>query len=281
MNEHNLGAHPLIVVDVGCRWGFAEHLLNGEHAHNFRIYGFDPDADECQRLQKIYEHFPQGGVQCIPLALGGKEGRRDLFVTKEPACSSLHTPIEFLSKNYPALDCIKKERVCPVKVVTLKSWADSEVIDRIDYIKVDTQGSELEILRGAGDILNTTRCIDIEVEFNPIYEGQALFCDVDMFLRSKGFRLWRLSNLVHYSLGGTAIPLGGSNAFCYDTHHRYEVPVHGGQLFWADARYIHNDVIECDNQTEGAIARDKLLFDALGMLDILEHIERVRSRRVA
>jgi len=281
MNECNLDVLPLIVIDVGCRWGFADHFVNGEHAHNFWIYGFDPDADECRRLEKVYKHFPQGKVQCIPLALGGEEGRRDLFVTKEPACSSLHAPIEFLAQNYPALDVIKKERVYPVEVVTLKSWADHEGIDKIDYMKIDTQGSELEILRGAGDILNTTRCIDIEVEFNPIYEGQALFCDVDKFMRSKGFQLWRFSNLVHYSLGGTAVPLEGLNTFCYDTHHRYEVPAHGGQLFWADARYVHNNIIECANQTEITIARDRVLFEALGMHDILEHVERVHKGRIA
>lgn len=57
----------------------------------------------------------------------------------------------------------------------------------VDAIKLDTQGSELDILRGASRALSSCTLIEIEVEFNPIYEGQNLFCDVDRFLRDRGF----------------------------------------------------------------------------------------------
>jgi Methyltransferase FkbM domain len=55
-------------------------------------------------------------------------------------------------------------------------------INNVDAIKLDTQGSELDILRGATHVLPTVSLIDIEVEFNELYDGQPLFCDVDRFL---------------------------------------------------------------------------------------------------
>ena len=42
----------LVIVDVGCRWGFADNFI--DNLDNFRIYGFDPDKAECDRLNKYY-----------------------------------------------------------------------------------------------------------------------------------------------------------------------------------------------------------------------------------
>lgn len=267
--------HPIIIVDVGCRWGFAERFLGIEDKDKFKIFGFDPDEEECKKLQLEYQHLPEGFVNCIPVALAGFGGRRNLFLTKEPACSSLHLPMKFLADHYPALDCINLDRVVAVDVVSLSEWALKNGLKSVDYIKIDTQGSELEILCGAEDLIATTRCIDIEVEFNPIYEGQSLFGETDTYLRSKGFVLWRLSNLVHYSIDGELLPLNEVNSVCFDTNIRQETDAYGGQLFWADARYVHSDVlkkISLDSRRD----RDVLLFKALGMRDVVHHIEKMR-----
>jgi hypothetical protein len=182
-----------------------------------------------------------------------------------------------LSENYPALkDIIELERISSVEVVALSDWAESEGLSSIDYIKIDTQGSELDILNGAGDLINSVRCIDIEVEFNPIYEGQNLFWEVDKFLREKGFTLWRLSNLVHYSQGAEAQQVTGNNSICFDLNVRQENPAYGGQLFWADACYVNNNVFS--NITKKEIRRHDLdikIFEALGMTDIVQQITRV------
>ncbi len=69
----------------------------------------------------------------------------------------------------------------------------------MDAIKVDTQGSELEILEGAKETLRSVNLIEIEVTFNPKYDGQPLFAEVDQFLRSQGFVLWKFSSETHYS----------------------------------------------------------------------------------
>jgi hypothetical protein len=75
------------------------------------------------------------------------------------------------------------------------------------------------------------------VEFNPLYEGQPLFCDVDRFLRDRGFALWRFNNLAHYSTG---ILAGEPHSMLVGTDpggHQY-VAFANGQLFWADALYV-------------------------------------------
>jgi len=280
MNSLSVGCNsknddPIIVFDIGCRWGGIEKFLQFSEGNSFRIYGFDPDAEECKRLEAAYEKWPQGTVQCVPVALAGAEGKRDLYVTKDPACSSLHRPIQFLAENYPALEVIRLEKNVSIDVTTLDKWTQENAVQAIDYLKIDTQGSELEILKGGERILDSVRCIDIEVEFNPIYEGQSLFGETDAYLRSKGFMLWRLSNLVHYSIGAKRTELNEINSTHFDTVNRFEVPALGGQLFWADARYIHANVFKGSASQPLQSYRDKRLFDVLNMPDVIDHINQI------
>jgi len=264
----------IIVLDIGCRWGFAEKFLQPECLGMFKIYGFDPDREECARLQQRYIELPDGMVTCVPKALSGKTGWRNLYLTKDPGCSSLYPPIQYLAAHYPALDCIQLEKVTLVHTTTLNAWAGENNITSIDYIKIDTQGSELEILKGGESLLETVRCIDIEVEFNPIYQGQCLFFEVDAYLRSMDFQLWRFSNLVHYSRSGKAMTAGENNIIHFDSKISHASPAHGGQLFWADARYVHADVLAGCASDVLREEKDQRLFTALNMADVIDHIQR-------
>lgn len=277
-SSHAAGASPIVIVDVGCRWGFAERFTSYECLDTFKVFGFDPDKEECSRLQAAYAHLPTGFVSCVPIGLAGSNGKRNLYLTKEPGCSSLHPPIQFLADEYPALDCIKLQNVISTSVVTLDTWASDNNLSSIDYIKIDTQGSELEILKGGDRIIETTRCIDVEVEFNPIYQGQSLFAETDLYLRSKGFILWRLSNLVHYSIGGKELRMPDKMSICFDTNVRHGIETYGGQLFWADATYIHKDVLLARQEESKAFERDVRLFTALSMPDVLDHMKRAASQ---
>nr|WP_244567251.1 FkbM family methyltransferase [Escherichia coli] len=49
-------------------------------------------------------------------------------------------------------------------------------------LKIDTQGSELNILVGGEQVLNNTLCIQLEVSFIPLYEGQPSFGEIDVYL---------------------------------------------------------------------------------------------------
>lgn len=58
-----------------------------------------------------------------------------------------------------------------------------------DVMKVDTQGTELDVPQGAGRLLDSVLAVELEVEFVPQYVGQALFADVDTFLRRQNLML--------------------------------------------------------------------------------------------
>ena len=65
-------------------------------------------------------------------------------------------------------------------------------IDGPDFIKIDTQGTELDVLKGAERALATCLALEVEVEFQPLYEGAALFRDIDAYVSGFGFELFDL-----------------------------------------------------------------------------------------
>jgi hypothetical protein len=59
----------------------------------------------------------------------------------------------------------------------------------MDFIKIDVQGYELEVLKGAENRLNEVIGCELEVSFIEIYKRQPLFAEIDQFMRSRGFFL--------------------------------------------------------------------------------------------
>jgi hypothetical protein len=159
-----------------------------------------------------------------------------------------------------------------VETTTLDAWALQDGVPVVDYIKVDTQGTELEIMQGGIQTLKHVRCLEVEVEFNPIYLGQPVFADVDTFLRGQGFVLWKLTNHVHYSSDGAPMEPLGEDAVFYDDRHRVAHPIFGGQLYWANAHYVKKSLLNRQDVSPAQIQRDICLFDTLGMPDIVKHL---------
>ena len=126
-----------------------------------------------------------------------------------------------------------------VEVKPLDLVIQEEDIQDADFIKIDTQGSELSVLHGAVESLNKLVFgVELEVEFTQLYEDQPLFSDIDQFLRDQGFILFDLRT-VHWkrALGKD---IGGRK----------------GQLIFGDALYFKSSdqfISQCYNR------KDKLL----------------------
>ena len=69
---------------------------------------------------------------------------------------------------------------------------DVPEVEGMDYLKVDVQGGELAVFRGAQARLETAVMVHTEVQFVPFYEEQPLFAEIDQALRDAGFWLHRL-----------------------------------------------------------------------------------------
>jgi FkbM family methyltransferase len=254
---------PLVVMDVGCRWGFADTWE--QLGDRCSAVGFEPDAEECERLRHHYADRPW--VQIVAEALGAAPGPATLHVTREPGSSSLYPPLDDVIDRHPRLEMQREVQAQRIELTTLDDWCARSGFTRADLVKLDTQGSELDILRGAQRMLETVDVVQTEVEFNPMYDGQPLFGDVDRFLRDRGFVLWHLENLAHHRQHGARITLSPA-------HHLYDFDEvrfthRSGQLFWADAVFVRADMTRPNATGDWPTAlRRACLAISLGLTDL-------------
>lgn len=213
---------PLTYVDCGAR---GDRLPREFRALKHVSYvGIEADGDECARLNASAGH----GHVYIPAFLGRARERRTFHITSSPGCSSLLAPnLPFLAAFSELAGAFRVEREVPVETVTLEDALREHGIRNADFIELDTQGSELDILHGADPLLrNSVLGVRVEVEFSPMDHEQPLFADIDAFLRLRGFRLFDLSRYrVRRPTLAASIPTRG-------------------QLLWGHALYLrsHGDL---------------------------------------
>jgi FkbM family methyltransferase len=272
--KHLLGRN-LVVADVGCRWGFADFWQ--QLSPHVTLYGFDPDPAECERLRATYK---DANVHLVPLALAGEPGERTLYLTREMACSSLYRPDPALTGSLPELACATEVGTSKIVVTTLDEWSRSNAVAEIDFIKLDTQGAELDVLRGSQRALESVRALEVEVEFNPIYLGQPLFGDVDKFLRDRGFVLWKLSTLAHYSRAEVSRAKEQPNTNYYDSQ-TVTHAVLSGQLYWGHAYYVRQEIAAGASRGWQQSVRDAALMDVLGFSGLAKQLMNDAARNGA
>jgi FkbM family methyltransferase len=254
---------PLVVVDIGARWGFSS--VWEELGDKCLRIGFEPDAAEYERLVEI--HAGQSNVRFAPHALGARPGLATLYLTRNRGGCSVFRPSEDAMRRHPGLEGAFVEGTTIIEMTTLDDWCAAEGVERVDAIKIDTQGSELAILEGASRVLRSVRSVEVEVEFNELYDDIPLFGDIDRFLRSQGFVLWKLRDLAHYAQAGVPTEWRNVEACHYDTGDAAEAPpgwfmatFRGGpgQLFWANAFYLRKEVA----YAEPSVGWEQLTRDA-------------------
>ena len=265
---------PLVVVDVGARYGFAQAWTGlGDRC---MTYGFEPDEEECTRLTEQHRSQPQ--MKFVPFALGAKRGLATLYLTVDRKGCSVYPPAPDAVNRHPGLITGKLDSTTIIDMITLDEWRAMEGVAKVDVIKVDTQGSELDVLMGAEETLKGVRAIDVEVEFNELYEGIPLFGDVDRYLRSQGFVLWRLRDFAHYGLYGARSDIRTRDTAYYD---EYAAPFSpgSGQLFWANAFYVKRAVCHPEESNDWQqLVRDACITSANEVFDLSRlALERART----
>lgn len=193
----------LIICDVGAAGGIQSRW---EGIDNLIIVGFEPDVREFNNLPKLKNQ------KWFNIGLNHRKGTFPLYITGYQTNVSLYKPnrkfIDDLCYDQSDFD-IEKEIDVPCD--TLDNVLNSDQL-LLDYIKIDTQGSELDILKGATNSLsNDIFAVEVEVEFNELYQNQPFFADVDIFLRDCGYILMDIGNMLHVK-GKHTVGIGGSKA---------------------------------------------------------------------
>jgi FkbM family methyltransferase len=181
-----LGQHKIILMDVGAR-GAAPPELESLQDHVYRV-GFEADPKECARLNA------EGGGQFFPNLVAGEEGPLTLNLYSNAAQSSVLTLNERFERLWigptPLDDTFTSD------AVTIDGFLSEHPDLAPDFLKLDTQGTELYILQGAKKALDSIGLVEVEVEFFQHYDGQPLFGDVSALMLDHGYELLYLSRVM-------------------------------------------------------------------------------------
>ena len=184
------------LVDIGARGGAIGPLL--PLAPFSHYYACEPDEETHGTLvTQLRAQADWRSVTLIPAAIGSSPGNAALYLTRKPGLSSLLGPNRAVTQRFFPGGEFDVVDTTTVPTVTLEQAAQEYGFDEACFLKLDTQGSELDILKsGAGLLEGPVLGVYVEVEFQPFYVDQPLFADVDIFLRGHGLSLFDLQRVL-------------------------------------------------------------------------------------
>jgi FkbM family methyltransferase len=188
---------PFVLGVVGASGGYPS---DWKPAHEYlQVIGFEPDKRSFATLADT----ASPNTRYLNVALYKEKGSLNLYLTRTPNYSSILKPNrKVLDRNVEPgrWDVLE---ISQIETDTMDNQLHSHQINYVDFITLDTQGSELFVLEGATRSLSNTFGLSIEVSFVPRYQEQPLFSDVNDFVRKFGFELFNLRPRNWKQFGGS------------------------------------------------------------------------------
>jgi FkbM family methyltransferase len=165
------------VVDVGAQVGFYA-IRTAKAVGTGKVYAVEPDPDSFARLQKNVQANALANVRPMPVAFGSQEGTVYF-------CQAAYSVDSHVSEA-------PVEGAVQVRRMTLDALVADENLPRIDLLKVDTEGAEVDVLAGGRRALERTAAAVIEIH------GQERIVPVDRIMQECGLAKVRRADMLHY-----------------------------------------------------------------------------------
>ena len=156
------------VVDVGANIGLYTVLLGTLVGPTGHVWSFEPFPPVVNYLKQNIEMNELDNVTVIENAVAEKDGVLEFHVFPE-GCDVYNS---LGAANRP-VEKLQAVRIVPIPVTTLDAIADKAGIDEIDLLKIDVEGAEERVLKGAQQVIRRSRNVQIVME---IYEPSAQQC---------------------------------------------------------------------------------------------------------
>jgi FkbM family methyltransferase len=178
--------NPKVVLDVGANAGQYARRVRAT-GYNGVIVSFEPLADAHRRLAEA-ARGDANWLVAPRTALGSQSATAQIHVAADNVSSSVLPMTSLLQETAPRVTCIAQQSTA---VARLDAFSD--LIPAGDlYLKVDAQGYELEVLRGATGLVPRIGAMQLELSLIPLYEGAPSLVDVVAHAQALGYELFQL-----------------------------------------------------------------------------------------
>ena len=159
--------------EVSRRWNSVSQHVN--------YFGFEPDDRSYSELCKEKNNYKSYNLK--KKFVWDSNKKLSFYLCKKPELSSALIPNLEILNIFPESPRFDVESEVKIDADSL----DNCHKDEVDFIKIDVQGGELNILKGAENLLKNTLGIELEIEFVQIYKNQPLFGEIQEWLTLKDF----------------------------------------------------------------------------------------------
>ncbi len=197
----------IIIFDVGAYIGQVTSIYKNTFPTAV-IHCFEPFPES---FEKLHQLCGDKSINAYNTALADKEGVATFQINTDSTCNSFFPRPENGMRYYSEQS--RNIREIQVQTTTLDGFCEKLGIPAIDILKLDVEGAEIKVLKGAIKKLGNKqiKLIYSEVMFIPHYQGGCLFHEVSGFLSQYGYSLFNLYDLKR---------------------------AHNGQLRWANAIFL-------------------------------------------
>lgn len=179
LKEHNIDT----VIDIGANLG--------QTHDNLRRWGFNGDVISIEPLPSLQQTLQEKAAKdpkwkvLEPLALGDGNKNIEINVSESSDMSSILPTSDELLEALPRAQTISQETI-PMKTLDTL-YEELELSGKNVFIKMDTQGYEMNILKYGEEALKQAIGLRLEMSLFEIYKGETLMTDIMVFLKDRGF----------------------------------------------------------------------------------------------
>ena len=196
--KSNYGSDNFTFFDIGANIGIYS-LYTAANYPNSKIYSFEPEATNFSSLCLNIHSNNFFNILPYQIALSFKEGFENLHVALVESGAGAAA----IGKNYSHLQLENRSFLQGIYTTTLDDLVFKHGLETPNFIKIDVDGFELDILKGAHKLLSSPLLIGIIIEFE--FSNETQLKDFIEILENNYFNLIKKSDWVDYSINGHEI----------------------------------------------------------------------------